>query len=69
MKKAWEDPSKENFAALEKVTSLPITKWQVCISHPFRTIRHNLPYRCSTRTALPTRRRSPQRRTISTTTS
>ena len=30
VKKVWEDPSKENLAALEKVTSFGVTKWQVC---------------------------------------
>ncbi|KAI1789582.1 alpha/beta-hydrolase [Ganoderma leucocontextum] len=28
VKKLWENPSKENFAALEQVTSLGVTKWQ-----------------------------------------
>ncbi|TBU62350.1 alpha/beta-hydrolase [Dichomitus squalens] len=28
VKKAWADPSEENLAALEKVTSLEVTKWQ-----------------------------------------
>ncbi|PIL22573.1 hypothetical protein GSI_15262 [Ganoderma sinense ZZ0214-1] len=37
VKKAWEDPSKENFAALEKVTSLPITKWQYENGSPNRS--------------------------------
>ena len=38
VKRAWADPSKENLAALENVTSLEVTKWQVSDSSQHLTL-------------------------------